>query len=138
MIVKEYGYEYDAELDKDLFERTFNKNSFGFIDGAYALRSGRDAIKTIAREFKPCVVLLPALSCDSMILPFRMYGHKIVFYKYNDDLSIDLSNLHHLSQESKNETILFLYMDYFGIKAISDSELFGLKQANNNIVFIFD
>jgi hypothetical protein len=47
MIVKEYGYEYDAELDKDLFERTFNKNASDFIDGAYALRSGRDAKKRL-------------------------------------------------------------------------------------------
>lgn len=138
MIVKEYGYEYDAELDNDLFERTFNKNASDFIDGAYALRSGRDAIKTIAREFEPCVAFLPALSCDSMVLPFRMHGHRLVFYKYNENLSINLNNLHSLLQKNKNKTILFLYMDYFGIKAISDSELLELKQANNNIVFIHD
>ena len=138
MVIKEYGYEYDAELDKDLFERTFNKNTFGFINGAYALRSGRDAIKTIAREFEPCVALLPALSCDSMVLPFKMCGHQLAFYKYRENLSIDLSNLYSLLQENKSKTILFLYMDYFGIKAISDSELFRLKKTNKNVLFIHD
>ena len=44
-MIKEYGYEYDAELDKQLFNDTLNQNTEETFQGAYTLRSGRDALK---------------------------------------------------------------------------------------------
>ena len=136
--VKEYGYEYDAELDKQLFNETFGQNTKERFRGAYCLRSGRDAMKVIAREHNDAVVLIPALACDSMVLPFEMYGHKIVYYKLNKDLKIELDSFYSLLKENSTKTILFLYMDYFGIKSIQDNQLTDINNNFKNVVFIND
>ena len=131
-MVREYGYEYDAALNEEIWKKTLGKVTADKFRGAYCLRSGRDALKAIAREYAPCVALLPALACSSMVTPFEMYGHKVKYYKLKDDYSIDINSL-----DSSNERSLFLYMDYFGNPAISDEEL-ELLRANANIVFIED
>ena len=131
-MIKEYGYEYDAVLNEEVWKATENSVTDQKLMGAYCLRSGRDALKAIAREHKPCIALLPALACDSMIHPFELYGHKIVYYKLNTDFSIDLESLCFGTHET-----LFLYADYFGRPAISDEELVKLRE-RGNIVFIED
>lgn len=131
-MVKEYGYEYDAVLNEDLWQATEGKVTDQKLMGAYCLRSGRDTLKAIAREYEPCVALLPALACDSMIHPFELYGHKIQYYKLNEDYSIDLENL-----GAGEEQMLFLYVDYFGRPAIQDEELEKLRE-RENIIFIED
>lgn len=131
-MIKEYGYEYDTVLNKEVWRETEGKVTDQKLFGGYCLRSGRDALKAIAREYEPCVVLLPALACDSMIHPFELYGHKTQFYKLNADYSIDLSSL-----DIGTEKTLFLYADYFGKTAISDEELEKLNN-QGNIVFIED
>ena len=138
MTIKEYGYEYDAELDKRLFNETFGRNTEEKYRGAYCLRSGRDALKAIAREYSDAVVLIPALACDSMVLPFKMYGHKIVFYKLNKNLEIELDSFYSLLKDNPTKTILFLYMDYFGIKSIQDNQLIDISKSFENVVFIND
>lgn len=133
MTIKEYGYEYDAVLDKELWDITRGKTTDQrLFDGAYCLRSGRDAIKAIAREFKPCSVLLPALACESMIRPFEQYGHKVKFYKLNEDYSININSLAFDTQQT-----IFLYMNYFGLTAIDDTVLEHIRR-ENNVVFIED
>lgn len=131
-MIKEYGYEYDAVLKEKLWERTKGKVTTEKYMGAYCLRSGRDALKAIAREYEPRTVYLPALSCDSMIFPFEMYGHDIRFYQYKKDYSVDIDSL-----KDCKENTLFLYMNYFGLPAISDTELECLR-AKGNIIFIED
>ena len=131
-MVKEYGYEYDAALDENLWRKCEGKTANELLWGAQCFRSGRDTLKAIAREFKPCVALLPALSCDSMVLPFEQYGHEIRYYKLKEDYSIDIESLRF--GEGLN---LFLYMDYFGCPSISDKDLFRLRE-KGNIVFIED
>ena len=131
-MVKEYGYEYDAVLNQKIWKATEGKVTDQKLNGAYCLRSGRDALKAIAREYEPCVALLPALACDSMIHPFELYGHEIRNYRLNEDYSIDLNSL------SVGERMhLFLYADYFGRPAIKDEELEKLKEMGN-IIFIED
>lgn len=137
-VVREYGYEYDAEINKELYDKTYGKCATEKYQDAYALRSGRDSIKAIAREYEPCIALLPALSCDSMVLPFKMYGHQVIYYKLKEDLSIDLDNLQSVIQKNSRQTILFLYMDYFGIESISKKELTNLQKLFNNVIFIND
>ena len=131
-MVREYGYEYDAVLDEKTSKTTQGKVTRENLCGAACLRSGRDALKAIAREFEPCTALLPALACDSMVHPFELYGHKISYYKLNPDYSIDKDSLH-----IGKERTLFLYMDYFGILSIRDEELNRLK-AEGNTIFIED
>ena len=131
-MVKEYGYEYDATLDEHLFRKTAGKVSTEKLFDAYCLRSGRDALKAIAKEYEPCVALLPALACDSMVHPFELYHHRVKFYNLNPDFTIDLSSF-----EIGNDQILFLYMDFFGKPSINDDDLEHLKE-KGNIVFIED
>ena len=136
-MVKEYGYEYDAVLDEELYRRTRDKVTYEKFMGGMCLRSGRDAIKVIAREFEPTLVLMPALACDSMILPFEMYEHDVKYYKLNKDYSINLESLFSLITK-KDKTILFLYMDYFGNPAITDAELEKLHIMYPSLVYIED
>lgn len=131
-MVKEYGYEYDAVLNQDIWKATEGKTTDQKLIGGYCLRSGRDSLKAIAREYEPCVALLPALACDSMVHPFELYGHKIQYYKLNEDYSIDLDSL----DVGTNKT-LFLYADYFGRPAIKDEDLQKLKKMGS-IIFIED
>lgn len=136
-MVKEYGYEYDTVLDKELYEKTKGQVARERFMNAMCLRSGRDALKAVAREFEPTTVLMPALACDSMILPFEMYGHKVKYYKLNKDYSINRESLYFLIS-NEDKTVLFLYMDYFGNKAIEDVELEKLRASNPHLVFIED
>lgn len=136
-MVKEYGYEYDAVLDKELYKKTKGKITHKDFKGAICLRSGRDALKAVAREFQPTIVLMPALACDSMIVPFEMYGHEVIYYTLNRDYSIDIKSLYSLLA-NRSEDVLFLYMDYFGNKAITDEELGRLKMKYSSLIFIED
>lgn len=135
MIVKEYGYEYDASYDALLWEKTKGQVARDTLWGAICLRSGRDTLKVIAREHEPTTVLMPALSCDSMVLPFKMYGHTIVYYCLTDDYKINIQQLTELVPEKK---ALFLYMDYFGVSAIDDDGLNYLQQEYSNLIFVED
>lgn len=134
-MVREYGYEYDAALDTAVWAKTRGSVTSKKLWDAYCLRSGRDALKAIAREYPPGVVLLPALACNSMVHPFELYGHEIKYYRLNDRYEIDLDNLEGLIVREK--PILFLYMNYFGNPAIRDETLEGFR-ARSNIIFIED
>lgn len=136
-MVTEYGYEYDAVLDKELYKQSKGKVTHEKFMGAMCLRSGRDALKVVAREFAPTTVLIPALACDSMILPFMMYGHEVKYYKLNKDYSIDMESLYSLIP-NEDKTFQFLYMDYFGNKAIEDDELEKLRDSYSQLIFIED
>ena len=131
-MVKEYGYEYDAVLDDIVWKQTKGRVTYEKLWGASCLRSGRDALKTIAREYEPTKVYISALACDSMVLPFEMYGHEVVYYTLNHDYSVDFSYLENIITDG-----LFLYMDYFGRPSITDEELRKLRE-RNNLVFIED
>lgn len=131
-MIKEYGYEYDAVLDERLWRVLAGKVTKDRLMGAHCLRSGRDALKAIAREYSPRTVLLPALACDSMVSPFEQYGHKVKFYKLHPDYSVDLDSL-----KIGQEPLVFLYMEYFGRSAISDLNLEKLR-SKGNITFVED
>jgi hypothetical protein len=137
LMIREYGYEYDATLNEELWKKTEGCVTYEKLWNAICLRSGRDTLKAIAREYEPTVVYIPALSCDSMVLPFEMYGHKVEYYRLNDDYTIDQVYLQKLFQDH-TRTILFLYIDYFGITAINDSDLQSLKERYPNLIFIED
>ena len=131
-MIKEYGYEYDAVLNEPVWEETKGKTTQNTIFGARCLRSGRDALKAIAREYSPRVVFLPALACDSMVFPFEMYGHTVQYYNMNKDYSINADSV-----MTNEKPAFFLYMDYFGLCAIRDEELEKLR-SKENMIFIED
>ena len=66
------------------------------------LRCGRDAIGFIAEDIAlkqaqkgndsfEKIVYMPALSCDSMVEPFRMHGYKVVFYNIRSIFDININ-----------------------------------------------
>lgn len=136
-MINEYGYEYDATHVEPLWTQTKGLVTRNTWMGAICLRSGRDALKAIAREYSPTVVLLSALSCDSMSVPFELYHYKIGYYKLNRDYSINIESLESLIP-TDCRPVLFLYMDYFGNPAIHDDDLERLKSKYSRMVFIED
>lgn len=136
MKVKEYGYEYDAIRNDALWEQTRGMCVEHTPEGIFLLRSGRDALKAVAREYREAVVLMPALSCESMVSPFQIYGHTVRFYKLTDRYHVDLDDVEKLLRDAP--TILFLYMDYFGIASVTDEQLNALRAKHPQIVFIED
>ena len=131
-MVKEFGYEYDAIIDNELFSMTKSMSATDRLFGAHCLRSGRDALKAIAREFAPSVVLIPTLSCESMFHPFELYGHEVRFYRLDENYSVEMNSL----DFGDNHSIL-VYMDYFGKQSLSDQQLFEIKK-RHNVTFVED
>ena len=136
-MVREYGYEYDAVLDKELYEKSKGQVTRERFMGAMCLSSGRDALKVVAREFEPTTVLIPALACESMVLPFEMYDHEVKYYKLNKDYSINLESLCSLIT-NEDKIILFLYIDYFGNKAMGNAVLEKVRASYPQLIFIED
>ena len=138
-MVREFGYEYESPRSSLGYsdEVLLQKTTSSPLWGALALQSGRDALKVVAREHAPTTVLLPALSCDSMAVPFALYHHSIRYYRLNPDFSIDFDCLESLIN-CVSSKILFLYMDYFGNPASSVKHLQELKRHYPRLVFIED
>lgn len=136
MEIKEYGYEYDASKNDEAWNRLFGTHVKCTTDGTLLLRSGRDALKAVAREYRNAVVLLPALSCESMVSPFQMHGHTVRFYKLTKQYAVDLDDVERLID--KERIVLFLYIDYFGNLAITDSQLNFLRSQYAQLVFVED
>jgi len=135
--IQEYGYEYDAVEIEELLLETKGKVAYGSLGDCLCLRSGRDALKVIAREYADKVVLLPALSCDSMILPFEMYHHRVCFYCLTKDYEINIEHVQALLSDYCGNAI-FLYMDYFGKTSVPDRLLFELHQMFPQLIFVED
>ena len=136
-MVKEYGYEYDAARNTALWDATAGRTTTDTLWDALCLRSGRDTLKTIAREYAPTVVLMPALACDSMVHPFLQYGHKVRYYRLTAEYAVDLDHLRTLIPRT-DMPVLFLYMDYFGNTAIDDDILNNLRTDCPRLRFIED
>lgn len=136
-MVKEYGYEYDAVLNVKLEKETAGRCVSHSDHGAILLRSGRDALKAVAREYSGVTVFLPALACDSMVVPFHLYKHKVVYYEVQSDYRVDYDNLLELLFKESG-TVLLLYMNYFGNLSVSDEQLEFIEHQYPNVVFIED
>lgn len=109
--MREYGSEHPAVLLPDGYFETFNQ--FG---NCTWLRSGREALHFVALSLNPDknhpIVLMPAYCCHSMVDPFEKAGWKVVYYKLNEDLTIDLGYLAlALTKESPKA---ILTMNYYG------------------------
>ena len=94
-IGSEFHYEEPAK-EEDLLQL------FAQFHEVKALRCGRDAIGLIAddiicrrtgMEGKNFTAVLPALSCDSMYLPFEVRGFEVKFYALHEDLTICMEDL---------------------------------------------
>ncbi len=136
-MVKEYGYEYSAITNTDILSLVGWLGTDQKLWGAYSLRSGRDALKVIAREYPNSTVFLPSLCCDSMITPFEMYGCKITFYPLIAGLSVNFPALLNRLQLIKGQKLLLFY-DYFAINMFYSDQLIELKRRFNDLILIED
>ena len=127
----EYGSEFDWDSNAALLRREAGELP---VEDAKYYRSGRDALKALARALPTSRVLLPALSCDSMAVPFALNGWEVVYYKLRRDLSADTGDV--LSKLSKGAVLI--YMRYFGLPSFSDEFLTQLRERRSDVTLVED
>ncbi|HWT27708.1 MAG TPA: hypothetical protein VN131_07185 [Mobilitalea sp.] len=131
--IREYGSDFDLASNRkyrNLFaDRSFLANSDFF-------RSGRDILRAIAIRYKDIRkrVLLPALCCRPMVKPFEDNGLEAVYYKFKQDLTIDLNDV--LSKLEPDDIII--YMNFIGIQAVKDETLEALRNQFPDLIMIED
>ncbi len=132
-LVNEFGSEFDWNSNLQYITSVEMKP---LLVNQILFRSGRDALKAIAIKHKGNYqqILLPALCCQSMILPFTMHGYVPVFYRLQDDFSIDIDDL----KSKLNEKSMVLFIRYFGAMAISDQDICFLKEICPRLLVIED
>ena len=151
----EIGSEFNLERVSDRRNLLEDFTEVAEEAGRYIefLRCGRDAIGFVADDIIAGFqdegigrgdggykVFLPALACDSMVLPFEVRGYDIVYYKVTDELSIDEEDLlNKLEKAAGGEDFrpVVLVMNYFGssdIAVITDV----IKEKYQNSVIIED
>lgn len=86
-------------------------------------RSGRDAMKQVAAMHRGGRVLLPALCCESMILPFEKNGCAVEFYRLKPDLTGDGEDV----LKKLGPGCILLYMTYFDVRPFSQAFLEKLR-----------
>lgn len=134
--VQEYGSEFDDLSNNQFLLKTPTTPYFLQGKNAQFFRSGRDCLKAIAKHFDKAqkVVLMPALSCPSMLLPFTSNGYHPIFYKLNEDYTANVADV-----ESKiHDGIIFLYFSYFGVQPFSTQWLQMNKTKYPNTIFVED
>lgn len=131
MKVREFGSEYDFRSNEAFLTSAY----CGFVKEDWQLyRSGRDAIKAFARLAGRKKVLLPALCCESMIIPFEQNGYAVDFYRMNEDLSCSEADVLNKLEESS----VLLYMSYYGIPAFSADFLQRIRESFENVLILED
>lgn len=130
----EIGSEFDYYSNIEFLDNKIN--NLKKKKNIYYFQSGRDSLKAIAKKYfkDRKTALLPALCCESMVEPFKKYNYEVRYYKLNEDYSINKDDLKaKLSQDA-----LFVFINYFGNKAIANSDLKSIKKQNLNIIIIED
>ena len=119
--MREYGSEHHWQSRRDFEGVTRRREIYAWR----FYRSGRDALKQVARLHRGATVLLPALCCESMILPFTFNGCPVRFYKLKPDLTGDEADV--LSKAAPGTVLL--YMPYFDIQPFTTDFLARLRQS---------
>lgn len=109
--MREFGSEHPSlSLPDGYFE------SLKSLGANLYLRSGREALLYVASVCKPsdssAKILFPAYCCWSMVAPFEKAGWDVVYYRLNEDLTIDEEYLKGLLCQHKPEAVLT--MNYYG------------------------
>ena len=134
--MREYGSEYPAIILPDgCFESLRELGR----EISY-LRSGREALLLAAitcresRE-KTSVILFPAYCCWSMSAPFEKADWKIVYYRLNEDLTVDIDYLKQLLKREKPQAVLT--MNFYG-SASTNEAVNAVKNFDEKVVVIED
>jgi len=133
--MREYGSEHPAVILSDGYFESLE--SLG-REITY-LRSGREALLLTALKCKQGIkaptILFPAYCCWSMSAPFEKAGWIVVYYRLNEDLTVDLDYLKDLLDKVKVDAILT--MNFYG-SARTDDAVAMVKSANKEIAVIED
>ena len=132
--MREYGSEHPSiQLPDGYFE---GLKKYG-RELTY-LRTGREALMYASCNCKPgkeAVILCPAYCCWSMTAPFEFTGWTIVYYRLNDDLTIDEDYLDSLLRGCRPDAILT--MNFYG-SADTRAAITKVKAFNDKITVIED
>lgn len=117
--MREYGSEHHWQ------SREGYATGKGGLDmrGWALYRSGRDAMKQLAALHAGSRVLLPALCCESMILPFEKNGCAVEFYRLKPDLTGDGEDV----LQKLGPGCILLYMTYFDVRPFDETFLERLR-----------
>lgn len=117
--MREFGSEFPAISLPDGYFDSF----IDFGRELTYLRSGREALLYVSLNCKPSeetpVILLPAYSCWSMSAPFEKTGWRVIYYRLNEDLKVNLEYLDCLLNELCPAAILT--MNFFGSASTNDA-----------------
>ena len=132
--MREYGSEHPGILLPDGYFASFEKYGREIT----FLRNGREALLYASCNCKPgkeAIILCPAYSCWSMTAPFEFSGWTVVYYRLNDDLTIDEDYLKMLLRGCKADAILT--MNFYG-SASTNAAIAIVKEFNEKITIIED
>ena len=124
----EYGSEFDLRSNLAF------AGHFAIPESWQLFRSGRDALRAFARLAGRKRVLLPALCCESMLLPFQQNGYELGLYRLRADYRADTEDL----LRKLTDGSVLLYMRYFGIRPFSDAFLHALRESGRDLLFLED
>ena len=116
------GFEYDPAITQNRFE------GFTFFSLC------REALLAIAKSCEKKVIMIPAYTCQTVIIPFIQEKWDIYFYSIDTNLCIGEKSF--ISLLSKTKPGIVLFHPYYG-KAINDNErnlLFQAKESGAIVV----
>ena len=116
--MREYGSEHPAIVLPDGYFESLGELGREVM----YLRSGREALLMAgiaASTEKEKIILFPAYCCWSMSAPFEKTGYRVVYYRLNADLTVDLDYLKELMGRVKADAILT--MNYYGSAKTDDA-----------------
>lgn len=132
--MREYGSEHPAIVLPDgYFDNLCNLGR----EVTY-IRSGREALllsAIAACDAKEKTILFPAYCCWSMSAPFEKAGWKVVYYRLNEDLTVDTDYLNKLLTTFKPQAVLT--MNFYG-SAYTDEAVRMVKEFDKRIKVIED
>lgn len=132
--MREYGSEHPSiQLPDGYFE---GLKKYG-RELTY-IRTGREALMYASCNCKPgkeAVILCPAYCCWSMTAPFEFTGWTVVYYRLNEDLTIDEKYLKSLLNGCRPDAILT--MNFYG-SADTRAAIAKVKAFNEKITVIED
>lgn len=132
--MREYGSEHPAIVLPDNYFKSLEE----YDRDVLYLRSGREALLLAAfsaSDKSEKVILLPAYCCWSMSAPFEKAGWSIVYYRLNEDLTVDVQYLKTLLSQRNPKAVLT--MNYFGC-ASTELAVKIIKEYDEHIVVIED
>ena len=131
--MREYGSEHPAIVLPDGYFESFND----YEREVMYLRCGREALMFAginACDSKDKIILFPAYCCWSMSAPFEKLGYKVVYYRLNEDLTVDLAYLGGLLKAYRPQAVLT--MNYYG--SASTKEAVALVKAFDETIQVIE